>query len=79
MNLSYVANCLKGNNGGPGPIEYLFDGYGLCVPSINDAFVVLDWEEDTLVVKDRPILFDKCIDLIMYRGFQMGQVRSFFN
>jgi hypothetical protein len=85
VNLLYVANFLKGSNGGsndrdlPGPIDYLFDGNGLCVPSKNDALIALDWDKDTLVVKDRPILFDKCVDLIAYCGFQMGQVEIIFN
>jgi hypothetical protein len=85
MNLSYVANFLKGSNGSPHdrdlpePIEYIFDGDGLCVPSINEAFIVLDWDKDTLVIKDRPILFDDCVDLIAYGRFQMGQVEIIFS
>jgi hypothetical protein len=77
MNVLYVANFLKGSNAGPhdrdlpGPREYLVDGDGLCVPSINDTFVVLDWDKDTLDSEDRPILFDECIDSIVYSGFQM--------
>ena len=81
MNLSYVANFLKGSNGIQhdrnflGPIEYLLDGDGLCVLGINDTFVFLYWKEYTLVVKDRPILFDKHIYSIMCGGFHMGQVK----
>jgi hypothetical protein len=75
-----MADFLESSNGGPhdrdlpGPIEYLFDGNGLCVSSINDTLVVLDWDENTLVVKNRPILLDERIDSIAYSGFQMGQV-----
>ncbi len=75
-----MANFLEGSNGGPhdrdlpGPIEYLFDSDGLCTPSTNDTLLVLDWDKDTLVIKNRPILLDKRIDLIAYGGFQMGQV-----
>ncbi len=75
-----MADFLEGSNGGthdrdlPGPIEYLFDGDGLCVPSINDTLVVLDWDKDTFVVENRPILLDERVDLIAYGGFQMGQV-----
>jgi hypothetical protein len=85
MNLLYVANFLKGSNGGLhdrdflGSIEYLFDGNGLCAPSINDIFIVLDWDKDTHVIKDIPILFDKCVDSIAYSGFQMGQVEIIFS
>ncbi len=78
-----MANFLEGSNGGPhdrdlpGPIEYLFDGNGLCVPSINDTLIVLDWDKDTLVIENRSILLDKHVDLIAYGGFQMGQVEIF--
>jgi hypothetical protein len=46
-----MANFLEGSNGSPhdrdlpGPKEYLFDGNELCVPSINDTLVVLDWDK----------------------------------
>ncbi len=75
-----MADFFESSNGGPhdrnlpGPIEYLFDGNGLRVPSINDTLVVLDWDENSLVIENRPILFDERVDLIAYGGFQMGQV-----
>ena len=77
MILSYMANFHKGSNGVPhdrdflGPIEYLLDSDGLCIYSINHTFIVLDWNEDTLIVKDRPILFDELVDLAAYGRFQM--------
>ncbi len=77
MNLSYMANFCKGGDGVPhdrdflGPIEYLLDSDGLCISSINHTFIVLDWNEDTLIVKDRPILFDELVDLVAYGRFQM--------
>ena len=76
-----MANILEGSNGGPHdrdlpwPIEYLLDGNEPCILSINDTLIVLDWDIDILVIKNRPILLDKCIDdLIAYGGFQMRQV-----
>ncbi len=43
-----------------GPIDYFLDSDGLCISSINHhTFIVLDWNEDTFIVKDRPILFDE--------------------
>jgi hypothetical protein len=77
MNLSYMADFLKGSNGIPhdrdflGLVKYLLDSNGLCVSSIDYTFIVLDWNEDTLIVKDRPILFDKHVDAIAYGRFQM--------
>jgi hypothetical protein len=76
-----MANFLEGSNGSPndrnlpGPIEYLLDSYGLCVPSINDTLVVLDWDKDTLVIENGPILLDDHVDLITYCGFQMGKIK----
>ena len=77
MNLSYMANFCKGSDGIPhdrdflGPIEYLLDSNGLCISSINHTFIVLDWNEDTLIVEDRPILFDELVDSVAYGRFQM--------
>jgi hypothetical protein len=69
-----MANFLESSNGGPhdrdlpGPIEYHFDNNGLCVLSINDILVVLDWDENTLVVKNRPILGGAIIKLGIFFG-----------
>ncbi len=77
MNLSYMANFCKGSDGIPhdgdflGPIEHLLDSDGLCISSINHTFIVLDWNEDALIVKDRPILFDELVDLVACGRFQM--------
>jgi hypothetical protein len=62
VNLLYMANFLEGGNCFSndwdflGPMEYLLDSDGLCIPRINDTFVVLYLNKDSLVVKDRPIL-----------------------
>ncbi len=76
MNLPYVANVLLGSNGiphdgcllGPIPIEYLLDSNRLCAPSINNTYIVLYRDEDTFLVKDRPIFLDEGINLITYIG-----------
>jgi hypothetical protein len=76
-----MVNFLKGSNGVLhdrdflGPIEYFLDGDGLCIPSINDTLIILYWNKDILVVKDRPIHFDERVDTIAYGRFQMGQVK----
>ncbi len=77
MNLSYMADFCKGGDGVPhdrdflGPIEYLLDSDGLCISSINHTFIVFYWNEDTLIVKDRPILLDELVDSVAYGRFQM--------
>ena len=79
-----MAALLKGSNDGPqdrdlpGPIEYFFGGNRPCNPSSNVTLIVLDWDKDTIVVKNRPILLDECVDLIAYGRFQMGQVEILF-
>ena len=76
-----MANFLESSNGGlhdrglPGPIEYLFDSNRLCIPSINDTLVVLEWDKNSLVIENRLILLDERVDLIAYGRFQMGQVK----
>jgi hypothetical protein len=83
VDLLYVAYLLQGCDGIPHdreflwPIENLLHGNGLCVPSIDDAFVVLDWDEDPFFMKDRPIPLDERVDLFTYVGFQMRQVEIF--
>ncbi len=77
MNLLYMANFCKGSDGVPhdrdflGPIEYLLDSDGLRISSINHTLIVLDWNEDALLVEDRPILFDERVDSVACGRFQM--------
>lgn len=50
------------------------DGDGSSSASINDAFVILDGNEQAFVIKDRPILLDESVDPGLNVGFKMGQV-----
>jgi hypothetical protein len=83
MDLQYVAYFYQGSNGIPHdgcllwPVDDFLDGNRLCVPGINDTFVVLDRDENAFVVEDRPIFLDNDIDFITYMGFKMGQVEIF--
>jgi hypothetical protein len=81
MDLPYMAYFCQGSNGilHDGcllwPIDDFLDGNRLCVPGINDTFVVLDGDENAFVVEDRPIFLDNGVDFIMYMGLEMQQVK----
>jgi hypothetical protein len=56
-------------------VDDFLDGNRLCVPGINDTYVVFDRDENASVVEDRPIFLDNGIDFIMYMGLEMQQVK----
>ncbi len=71
MDLPYVAYFCQGSNGIPHdgcllwPVDDFLDGNRLCVPGINDTFVVLDGDENAFVFEVGPIFLDGGIDFIM--------------
>ncbi len=83
MDLPYVAYFCQGSNGIPHdgcllwPIDDFLDGNRLCIPSINDTFVVLDGDEDAFVVEDGTIFLDDDVDFIVYIGSRCNKARSF--
>jgi hypothetical protein len=83
MDLPYVAHFCQGNNGilHDGcllwPVDDFLDSNRLCVPGINETFVVLDGDEYAFVVEDRPIFLENGIDFITYMGLEMQQVEIF--
>jgi hypothetical protein len=83
MDLLYVAYFCQGSNGilHDGcllwPVDDFLDGNRLCIPGINDTFVVLDGDENAFVVEDRPIFLDDGVDFTMYMGLEMQQVEIF--
>jgi hypothetical protein len=83
MDLPYVAYFCQGSNGIPHDgcflwlIDDFLDGNRLCIPNINDTFVVLDGDRNAFVVEDGPIFLDDGIDLITYLGLKMQQVEIF--
>ena len=80
-NLSDVSYFLQGSDAFthdralPGPVEYLLDSNGCCVPCVDYAFVVFHGNIDTLFVKHRPIFFDERVDLLLYVGIQVRKVK----
>ncbi len=62
--LVYLAHFLKGSDSPPPdgsllwPIENLFDGNWRRVPSVNDTFVMLYRDKDSIFVKHWPVLLD---------------------
>ncbi len=83
MDLPYVAYFHQGSNGIPHdgcflwPIDDFLDGNRLCIPGINDTFVVLDRDENAFVVEHGPIFLDDDLDFITYMGLNMQQVEIF--
>ncbi len=83
MDLPYVAYFCQGSNGIPHdgclpwPVDDFLDGNRLCLPGINDTFIVLDGDENAFVVEDKPIFLDNSIDFITYMGLKMQQVEIF--
>ncbi len=83
MDLPYVAYFSQGSNGIPHdgclfwPLDDFLDGNRLCIPGINDTFVVLYGDKNAFVVEERPIFLDNGLDFITYMGFKMQQVEIF--
>ncbi len=78
--LTYLSNFFKGSNGTPhdGCLleskENFLDVNGWGIASVNNIYVVFDWNKYTIIIKDRPILLDERIYLMVYFGVQMWQV-----
>ncbi len=70
MDLLYVAYFCQGINNITHdecllwPVDDFLDGNRLCIPKINDTFVVFDGDENAFVIEDRPIFLDDGIDFI---------------
>ncbi len=58
-------------------MDDFLDSNRLCVPGINDTFVVLDKDENAIVIEDRPIFLGDGINFITYMGLEMRQVEIF--
>jgi hypothetical protein len=56
-------------------IEYLLDGDGQRVSSVHNTFIVFHWNIDALLVKHWPLFLDKRVDLLLYSGIQVGEVK----
>ncbi len=78
MNLACMANFLESSNGFKHngdlfrAIHDLFNCDRMCVAGVDNTFVIINGDEDTLVVKDRPVFDDQCINCLLEGGVQMG-------
>jgi hypothetical protein len=52
-------------------IEDLLDGDGASGVSVNNAFIIFHWDEDTPLIKHRPKFTDEVIDLCLLIGIEV--------
>ncbi len=60
-------------------VQFFFNQDGSCRSHVDHAFVVLDWDKDTLLIEDRPIFPNDSVDFILEGGIQVGQVQVFMH
>ena len=73
-NLCQGGNCLAHDGCFFWAVHDTLDGNRWRVPSVNDALIIFDGDEDSIFVKDGPLFGDQIVDTVAYVGLQMGQV-----
>ncbi len=83
MNLMNMPKFLERGNTPPHdrdlswPVVYLLDANRVGAPSINVAFIVLDGDKESFVIKNGPVFLQKLVNGIPNRRVKMAQVELF--
>ena len=81
MDLANVAELLKFGDAFPhdgyfsGAIVHFLDGDRTGSASVNDTFIILDGNEQSFIIEDRPILLYESVDFGSNVRLEMGQVK----
>jgi hypothetical protein len=67
-------NALPHNRDLSRPVMYLLDANQAGAPSINGAFVVLDGDKESFVIKNEPVFLQKLVNGIPNRRAEMAEV-----
>ncbi len=54
-------------------IHDLFNHNRMCIASVNNTFVIHNWDKATMVIKGRPVLDNQCINCLLEGRAQMGE------